>query len=86
MDPFIVEALVDSIKESLLFVTNVAVTSNVLVSGKILVTRLKREKTNSQNKIISNTSLVDKKTVEERKRELSKEEIGELKPYVKKLE
>ena len=74
MDPFLVAILIDSVVRSLLFVTNVVVGSNILVSGNILITKLKGEKTHCQNKIISDTSFVDLKTTEERKSELIKKD------------
>lgn len=86
MDPFLVEALLKSTLESLLFVTSIGVTLQGIAIHKVKEIRLKRDTSHCQNKILFDTPFIDLKTVEERKRELSREKLRQLEWYVKKLE
>lgn len=86
MNPFLVEAFLKSTIESLLWVTSIGVTFQGIAIHKIKEIRLKRDTNHCQNKILFDTPFIDLKTVEERKRELSREKLRQLEWYVKKLE
>lgn len=85
MDPFLVEALLNSCTNTLITLVEVFVVQNITAISGIGMIRFVRDKKHCQNKIVSEIPFVDPKTVEERRRELTNEKANQLKSYVRKL-
>ena len=86
MDPWTVQNFLVSCARSLMYATSIYLVQNIAAISRIKIARLNRDINHCQNKIINDIPFIDPQTVEERKRELSREKLKQLEWYVRKLE